>query len=462
VRTPKQGVRNPSVDPADTYLKLDIGQQSIVGRRKNNQDSVLFQELMGGRGALLAVADGMGGSMGGETASRIAVERIQAIVDSVNLKTRVEDLRPLFEDAFHAVGTEIRLIAEGQPELRDMGTTLTAAIVFNGEYMVAHVGDSRAYLLRPGHLIQLTNDHTLVSDRKRAGEFVSPQEEAQQGHILTRCLSVEPFAGVEFYPPIGSATLASDESLMLCSDGLHGVLGAEQIARAIQAAAPAAQTAATLVKGAFDGGSSDNISVIVARAGVRPQKVRSRKWLLILIPIAAICLFIAFVFSRTAPPTPTPKTPEKHPAEVSHQEEPDQQDDGDADSPRRAPIHLNTPRIRSGNHLPPLPSSQRIRSSNAKSRGAYGTPRTSSSDTALVPARENTEDDKPVHKVVSSRPSRKTKATAKHGHRQSRSSAPHLSNRGHTKAGNKKKRGPGGIPPPNKKSTQPKSGNARG
>jgi len=191
---------------AEAPAKLDIGSTSETGRRSTNQDALICRPLLGDRGAVIGVADGMGGSFGGEIASKIAADRIQEIIQVIYDKKGIRELRPVVEDLFQTISEDIRAKALEQPELAEMGTTLTVALVMDGEFFVAHVGDCRAYIVDSISAMQITDDHTLINDRKRSGEYVSPEDEARLGHVLSQCLCADAPPKVEFYPASGLQT----------------------------------------------------------------------------------------------------------------------------------------------------------------------------------------------------------------------------------------------------------------
>ncbi|MGO8861454.1 MAG: Stp1/IreP family PP2C-type Ser/Thr phosphatase [Acidimicrobiales bacterium] len=232
---------------------LRSGSATDVGRvRKINQDLPLESTN------LYAVADGMGGHVGGEVAAQVAVDALQ-------LGFSREPTRAGLERAFAAANQAVWEQSQEHSELRGMGTTLTAVALVGGDdgrdtLALANVGDSRAYLFSEGQLVQVTADHSLAEERMRHGEIT--EEEAAvhpQRHILTRALGISD--GVE--ADLWELHLRSGDRLVLCSDGLSNELSAEEIASVLEAMSDPGDAARRLVELANEHGGSDNITVIV-------------------------------------------------------------------------------------------------------------------------------------------------------------------------------------------------------
>lgn len=216
--------------------------------RRVNQDSVSPSTSGSGPGpAVVLVADGMGGHVAGDRASRIATKR--AVGSKGSLKQRVEAANlAIFDD-----------VAEN-PEFAGMGTTMTMFELGEDDIMrFAHVGDSRAYLLRDGELRQLTNDHTVVAEYVRQGS-VTPEEAVKhpQRNLITRALGLQ----VDVEVDTGQEPLASGDRLLLCSDGVNGMIDDQQIQSSLEL--PSAEEAAwDLIEKANRAGGQDNITALV-------------------------------------------------------------------------------------------------------------------------------------------------------------------------------------------------------
>ncbi|MFO1536667.1 MAG: Stp1/IreP family PP2C-type Ser/Thr phosphatase [Actinomycetota bacterium] len=227
---------------------LRIAAHTDVGRvRAGNEDSLLVSD----DGRLIAVADGMGGHQGGEVASATAVATLRAEIGAGRS----------VEDAVVTANRAVHERADGDPALRGMGTTLTAGIVTGSSLRIAHVGDSRAYLLRNGELRQVTVDHSVVAELIAAGELT--EEEAlvdRRRSMITRALGIDREVAVD----VVTVDLRAGDRLLLCSDGLTTMLRDPAI-RTILGDAPTPDAAATaLVDAANAAGGVDNITVIVA------------------------------------------------------------------------------------------------------------------------------------------------------------------------------------------------------
>jgi protein phosphatase len=200
------------------------------------------------------VADGMGGHRAGEVASATAIDTLQAAF---------EDGNPI-DRAVAAANAAVFAKAADDAALRGMGTTLTAvALRPDGTAILGHVGDSRAYLMRDGAVTQVTDDHSLVEQLVREGRL-SP-EEAQhhpQRAIITRALGVDADVEVDTY----RVDLKPGDRLLICSDGLTGMLSDETIAVALRRYADPQQAAETLVDMANQAGGDDNITVVILDA----------------------------------------------------------------------------------------------------------------------------------------------------------------------------------------------------
>jgi len=230
---------------------------SDVGRlRSGNEDSYFCGETV------FAVADGLGGHQGGEVASAAAVEPL-ARLDGPSFPDpgrAAEALAGAIREANEAILDR----AAGDPALYGMGTTVTAAAVAGDGYLqLAHVGDSRAYLLHEGSLDQLTTDHTIVGELVRRGRL-TPEQAAihPERSILTRAVGLDPRVPVDLPDPVG---LSSGDQLLLCSDGLTEVVGDGQIADLLSAAPDGHTACRSLIDAANDAGGPDNITVVLVR-----------------------------------------------------------------------------------------------------------------------------------------------------------------------------------------------------
>ena len=219
-------------------------------------------------GHLFLVADGMGGYAGGEIASRIAARTVEeCLLNSLKwfLRSRGDEGRELAED-LQAVVVEadarVLRAAARQPELAGMGCTLTFALVVGRSLFVAHVGDSRAYLLRQGAFHQLTKDHTLVKELTARGDLLPGQEiSSRLRHVITNSVGGSAAGG---WVEIARADLEPDDRLLLCTDGLTDLLADDEIVAVLDKEPDSASACAQLVDEANNRGGHDNVTVVVA------------------------------------------------------------------------------------------------------------------------------------------------------------------------------------------------------
>jgi PPM family protein phosphatase len=221
------------------------------------------------RSYLFAVADGMGGHAGGEQASALAIDSVETFVlDAFKwfAQFKGDEQDQVLADFQSALGrANARILAEAaeRPELHGMGTTLTLAYSLNDLLFVAHVGDSRCYLWRNRRLYRLTRDHTLVEEMVRHG-VLSAEEAAEHRwrHVVTNAVGGDS-AGIRV--EVHKVQLEDGDTVLLCSDGLTGMLQEDEIARTLQAQTEPEQACTQLVARANEAGGKDNITVVVAQ-----------------------------------------------------------------------------------------------------------------------------------------------------------------------------------------------------
>lgn len=225
--------------------------------RDNNEDSAGVYWGGPDRGYLLVVADGMGGAAAGEVASQLALETLS---NHFLLSFSDGSSRELLNEGIQEANKVIFERAAANTQQKGMGTTCTALIVLNKEVSLAHVGDSRAYMLNGSKLKQLTLDHTLATElEKKGGNRAIPKE---AHNILTRCLGISEEVHVDLNPnPIVPQTA---QTLLLCSDGLTGMVGDDAIAEVLKADS-IEYACGNLVSMAREAGGLDNITVMVVR-----------------------------------------------------------------------------------------------------------------------------------------------------------------------------------------------------
>jgi len=253
-------------------VQIVSGGVTDVGRvRTNNEDYYRIVEPLN----LFILSDGMGGEAHGEVASAMAVETVvtmcskpEAVKEdagatqyggtSENWSAQTK----LLQNAVLQANLNIHQSAQYHPEQRGMGATITVGWINGDKLSLAHVGDSRAYLLRTGALQQLTNDHSLVAEQVRRG-ILTPQqaEESDMQSVLLRALGANPQVEVE----VDEVGLLPRDVLLFCSDGLTRMVTEPEIAGKLQAETDPLTAAKKLVELANERGGQDNVTVIVAR-----------------------------------------------------------------------------------------------------------------------------------------------------------------------------------------------------
>jgi len=232
-----------------TASRTDVGKVRAI-----NQDALLEGTDYYG------VADGMGGHQGGEVASALARDSLGALLagktpDGTVLREAVVELNQI-----------IHRKAEETETLEGMGTTITVLWMGEKEAILAHVGDSRAYLYRKGHLIQMTEDHSLVADLVREG-LITPSQAATHPlrNVVTRSVGTEENLQVD----VMHHDRQQGDVWLICSDGLHGLVSFEELREAMEIK-PLEKAADELLRRALQAGGRDNISLLLLRDGRGP------------------------------------------------------------------------------------------------------------------------------------------------------------------------------------------------
>ncbi|MBC7965196.1 MAG: Stp1/IreP family PP2C-type Ser/Thr phosphatase [Fuerstia sp.] len=220
------------------------------------------------RSYLFVVADGMGGHAGGEQASAMAIDSVEEFILGTFkwfAQFKEPDQDQVLTDFQTALGdANARVLAEARdwPELRGMGTTLTLAYSLNDVLFIAHVGDTRCYLCRQGRLYQLTHDHTLVEEMVRKGTIrIEDAAKHHLRHVITNAVGG---TSASLKVEVHKLQLEAGDRMLLCSDGLNGMLTDEEINHVLLDADDPAMACNQLVLRANEAGGRDNITVVVA------------------------------------------------------------------------------------------------------------------------------------------------------------------------------------------------------
>jgi protein phosphatase len=253
---------------ARLHRSLVIEGTSASQQEGPNRRDGLFQATV------LLVADGMGGEAAGDRASQIAIETIvDYLLNSMPWFYRLDtrhggDLVTMLREGIALCNTNIQEFQRSEPDQGRMGTTLTMAYVLWPNLYVVHVGDSRCYLVRDGELRQLTKDHTVAQLMIDQGKDIALDDE-RYGHMLWNAVGADPSTPPK--PQIGKYELAVDDQLMLCSDGLYGMISDEKIKQLLLAPCSAKESCRQLIDAALDHGGEDNVTTVVAQ--FHPQEL---------------------------------------------------------------------------------------------------------------------------------------------------------------------------------------------
>ena len=272
--TPDQDVPNRDVI-VHVYGHTDVGRT-----REHNEDSFVIVDLdtddasrpetprarrVGPHGALFMVADGLGGAAAGEVASELAVETVQEELRARWVETdgkSPDEFAAAIKAAAEAANGRIFSYALEHPESRGLGTTATLAGLLGDTLYLAQVGDSRAYLVRDGVARQITRDQSLMQRLVDAGELTQDEaERSERRNIILQALGPEPSVKID----LTHQRLSRGDALVLCTDGLSGLIRADEIAEVITQIPDLAAACQELIDRANEQGGPDNITVIAAR-----------------------------------------------------------------------------------------------------------------------------------------------------------------------------------------------------
>lgn len=274
----KPSLDDPSTRPTEVrvhlFARTDVGQV-----REHNEDNFLVADLsrrsrglleanratvVGPQGAVFAVCDGMGGAAAGEIASQLAVDILyERLVDGLgDLPIRRDDLARRLVHAVEAAGLRIFHEAKADRTRRGMGTTVTAAALVDEVLFFAQVGDSRGYILRGDTLVQLTRDQSLVNQLIEAGQLTEEEAETfEHNNIILQALGTSDTVQVD----LTYAEVRRGDILLLCSDGLSGMVRFEDIRETLRSGAEPLDICKALTERANQAGGHDNITVIIVQ-----------------------------------------------------------------------------------------------------------------------------------------------------------------------------------------------------
>jgi len=256
---------NALIDSREGSMKKpEVSGTTHKGGRENNEDrfgvydesTPLFKPE---RGYLYCVADGMGGHRAGEMASQIAVQKMQEYYSELHTISDDSSIPELLQKLFIEANKKVIAQSESDNQYRNMGTTLTVAVVKDETLYYAHAGDSRLYILRKGQLKQLTDDHTITAELYRMGR-ISKEEITKHPH-RNRLLS---YLGMpeELTVQVGAFELAEDDRFLLCTDGLTDAVDDERLSELLSADSNAEAICQSLRETALENDATDNVTSV--------------------------------------------------------------------------------------------------------------------------------------------------------------------------------------------------------
>lgn len=267
--SPPSGTVQTSTMSFEFFCLTDPGRA-----RDNNEDSVAVDE----QAALAVLADGMGGYNAGEIASGMATAFIKSELGrwltEASAQASDADVRRAMDICVENANRAIYNAANSNPQYAGMGTTLVVCVLREGRLLVGHIGDSRAYRLRAGKLVQITKDHSLLQEQLDAG-LITPEQAAYSSNknLVTRAVGVEDSVLLETH----LHDLQPGDLILLCSDGLSDMISDDEIAAVLQSTNDLPEAGTALVAAANAAGGRDNIAVILVRAVGAPAAA-GRSW----------------------------------------------------------------------------------------------------------------------------------------------------------------------------------------
>ncbi len=244
----------------EIYGNSDIGK-----RREKNEDSFRYGQFED-RTCWAVVCDGMGGAVGGEIASKIAADLVGEKIGKCYRSTfETSSLRNLLSSAIVTANVSILDRISENRELTGMGTTIVSAIVKDNFALIAHVGDSRAYMISSGEIKQITRDHSLVQAMLDSGQITQEEyDKSTMKNIILKCLGAEEINDKD-YIDYDAVFLNKGDSLLLCSDGLSGYVDDDVILSIVESKSDIKDGVQKLIEKANENGGYDNITAVAIR-----------------------------------------------------------------------------------------------------------------------------------------------------------------------------------------------------
>jgi PPM family protein phosphatase len=234
--------------------RTDIGKVRLV-----NEDRAAIHHELNGL-SLAIVADGMGGHQAGDIASQMAIEIIEAQLQTIHWGMPVEECKQALKQAIEKANEDIYEFASQKENYHGMGTTVVAIIASQELLIIGHIGDSRAYKITNESITQLTEDHSLVYELVKNGQITLEEADHHpRRNWITRALGTEPGVEVDLY----EYAWRPGETILICSDGLSGLVESSEIWNIVKSHANVEESAKKLIQGALDAGGDDNVTVVL-------------------------------------------------------------------------------------------------------------------------------------------------------------------------------------------------------
>lgn len=354
-------------------MEIHFAQYTLRGRRHLNEDQTRGEMLpRNARGvrAFLAVADGMGGMAAGEVASRTAIQSFQRALRGFAHEPESgeeEGMKSFFLQAYAAVNRDVHEEGLKSPARSGMGTTLTCVVILrDATYMIANVGDSRAYLVNGQGAAQLTEDHSALAEeiKRNALKPENGRQYSFAADALTRCIGESESPEVDVYP---LSRLSDGDILFLCTDGLHKAVSSDDIKATLLSHGDLRQAVEALAHLAFARGSDDNISLAALQCGERevvqlrhenksvPRAVRAAVAALttLFLGLVATAVFLVVDFNGSHPeitPPPVRRAQGADTIPASRQALPAKEDSSSGGELTRHPVSPAAPGERGSQH----------------------------------------------------------------------------------------------------------------
>lgn len=234
--------------------RTDIGKVRLV-----NEDRAAIQHELNGL-SLAIVADGMGGHQAGDIASQMAIDMISNELQTIHWGMPVDACKQVLKEAIEKANEKIYEFASGQESYHGMGTTVVAVIASQELLIIGHIGDSRAYKITGESITQLTEDHSLVYELVKNGQITLEEADHHpRRNWITRALGTEPSVEVDLY----EYSWRPGDTILICSDGLSGLVDSGDILRIIKSHAELDAAAEQLIQSALSEGGDDNVTVVL-------------------------------------------------------------------------------------------------------------------------------------------------------------------------------------------------------